>query len=70
MQNIEFARKSCKRASVHSSSLAPKMHPAFEVDVGMEASILPSLHQLKQTEKCNQLDGVELETFEGAGEED
>ena len=29
-----------------------------------------SLHQLKQTEKCNQLDGVELETFEGAGEED
>ena len=52
------------------SSLAPKMHRVFEVDGGLEASLPPSLHQLKQTEKCNQLDGVELETFEGAGEED
>ena len=60
------------QTSVHSI-LAPKMHRVFEVDGGLEASLLPPslpLDQLKQTEKCNQLDGVELETFEGAGEED
>ena len=46
------------------------MHRVFEVDGGLEASLPHSLDQLKQTEKCNQLDGVELETFEGTGEED
>ena len=57
------------QTSVHSI-LAPKMHRVFEVDGGLEASLPHSLDQLKQTEKCNQLDGVELETFEGTGEED